>query len=142
MEGKPRCKKCGRVLTSPSSIVRGMGPVCAGISGGKGRAARIRVKRSSGKVYQGSENSKQQVPLFPGGLSAKPVSKREFYRRQREERRQAFEIRSRFQCGMSMPKNVPLIYEPLADNAWKEYPSGKVISHERLQHYLTKYRFI
>ena len=30
MEGKPRCKKCGRVLKSPASIARGMGSKCAG----------------------------------------------------------------------------------------------------------------
>lgn len=35
---KPRCAKCGRVLTSPASIARGIGPECAGLSGGKGPA--------------------------------------------------------------------------------------------------------
>lgn len=142
MEGKPRCKKCGRVLTSPSSIARGMGSVCAGLSGEKVRAAQVKVKGSSGNVYQGFESSNQQVLFIPGELPAKPVNKKEFHRRQREERRQAFKTRSRFQYGVAIPKNVPLIYEPLADNAWKEYPSGRVISHERLERYLNRYRLI
>jgi len=72
----------------------------------------------------------------------KPASKKELYRRRREERRRSFETRQPFQCGLLLPKKLSLVYEPLEDGNWKENPSGRVISHERLQQYLTKYRFI
>ncbi|MCZ7547640.1 MAG: hypothetical protein M5U11_00590 [Anaerolineales bacterium] len=75
-------------------------------------------------------------------MPTKPMSKKELYRRRREERRRSFETHQPFQCGLLMPKKMPLVYEPLEDGSWKENPSGRVIPHERLQHYLTKYRFI
>ncbi len=37
MEENPRCKKCKRVLKSPISIARGMGPKCAGVSTTRGK---------------------------------------------------------------------------------------------------------
>jgi hypothetical protein len=40
------------------------------------------------------------------------------------------------------PKRKPLVYTPLDDGTWRENPSGRVVSHERLQEYLTRYRFI
>jgi len=142
MEGKPRCKKCGRVLKSPASIARGVGSVCAGATGSPKKIHPARMKRSSGKAYQSVGTSERQVSLFIGELPVKPVSKKELYRRRREERRRFFETRQPFQCGLLMPKRMPLVYEPLEDGNWQENPSGRVISHERLQQYLTKYQFI
>lgn len=142
MEGKPRCKKCGRILKSPASITRGMGSVCAGLSDGKGKRDLARTQCVEGKTYLESGPSRKQTRLFPGEVSIKPLSKKEVYRKQREERRRAFETHSRFQCGVAMPKNQPLIYEPLTDGEWKEYPTGRVISHKRLQGYLTRYQLI
>ncbi len=142
MEGRPRCKKCGRVLKSPASIARGVGSVCAGATGARGKTVRVRMKRSSGKAYQIVGAGGRQVPLFSGELPAKPVSKKELYRRRREERRRFFETRQSFQCGLLMPRRSPLVYEPLEDGNWQENPSGRVISHERLQEYLRKYQFI
>lgn len=142
MEGKPRCKKCGRVLKSPASIARGMGSKCAGITATSGKSVHARMKQSSGRAYQSTVSSRVQSPLFPGDLPTKHLSKREFYRRRREERRRLFETREPFQCGILLPKKMPLVYEPLDDGSWKETPSGRVIPHERLQEYLTKYRFI
>jgi hypothetical protein len=84
----------------------------------------------------------RQASLFSGDIPAKPVSKKEFLRRRREERRQSFETHRPFQCGLLMPKRKPLVYEPLEDGNWQENPSGRVISHERLQEYLRKYQFI
>ncbi|HMN14336.1 MAG TPA: hypothetical protein PKD55_18625 [Bellilinea sp.] len=75
-------------------------------------------------------------------MPAKPLSKKELVRRRREERRRSFETRHPFQCGLLMPKKMPLVYEPLADGNWQENPGGRVISHERLQQYLAKYRLI
>jgi hypothetical protein len=51
-------------------------------------------------------------------------------------------MRVPFQCGMLLPKRKPLVYTPLDDGSWKENPTGRVISHERLQEYLRQYRFI
>ena len=142
MEGKPRCKKCGRILKSPASIARGVGSVCAGVTGTQKKMAPVRVKRRSGKAYQSVGTGERQASLFTGELPTKPVSKKELYRRRREERRRSFETRQPFQCGLLLPKKMPLVYEPLEDGSWKETPSGRVIPHERLQQYLTKYRFI
>lgn len=142
MEGKPRCKKCGRILKSPASIVRGMGAICAGLSAGKGRRGLVRIQRAIGTAYPENRPSGKQALLFPCNPPIKPLSKKDLYRKQREERRRALETHSQFQCGMTMPNKQPLIFEPLADGAWKEHPSGRVISHERLQGYLTRYQLI
>jgi hypothetical protein len=53
-----------------------------------------------------------------------------------------FEMREAFQCGLLLPQRKPLVYVPLKDGNWMENPSGRVISHERLQEYLRRYRFI
>lgn len=142
MEGKPRCKKCGRVLKSPASIARGVGSVCAGATGAHRKAVRAGQRRSSGRAFQSLGVSERQAPLFSGDMPAKPLSKKELVRRRREERRRSFETRHPFQCGLLMPKKMPLVYEPLADGNWQENPGGRVISHERLQQYLAKYRLI
>lgn len=142
MEGKPRCKKCGRTLKAPASIARGMGSVCAGLSAGKGKRELARAQCVVGKNYLESGASGKQTLLFAGEVSIKPLSKKEVCQKQREERRRAFETHSRFQCGVAMPKNQLLIYEPLTDGKWKEYPTGRVISHKRLQGYLTRYQLI
>jgi len=144
MEENPRCKKCRRVLKSPISIARGMGPKCAGVSATRGKSVRARITRSSGIAYQSVcvVSNQIQTPLFPGDLPMKRLSKRELYRRRREERRRSFETREPFQCGILLPKRKPLVYTPLDDGSWKENPTGRVISHERLQEYLKQYRFI
>lgn len=142
MEENPRCKKCGRRLKSPMSIARGMGPKCAGITAMAGRSVHTKNMRRAGKAYPNISPSRTQVPLFPGDLPTKRLSKRELYRRRREERRRLFETREPFQCGVLLPKRKPLVYTPLEDGTWKENPSGRVVSHERLQEYLTRYRFI
>lgn len=142
MEGNPQCKKCGRALKSPASIARGMGSKCAGVTATSGRRVRPKVRRSTGRAYDGVGVSGGQSLLFPGESPAKPLSKKEMYRKRKEERRRSFETRQPFQCGLLLPKKMPLVYEPLEDGSWKENPSGRVIPHERLQQYLTKYRFI
>ncbi len=142
MEGKPRCKKCGRALKSPASIARGMGSKCAGVTSTSGKRVHPKTRRSSGRAYPSVGMSGGQPLLFPGEPLAKPLGKREMYRHRQEERRRSFETRQPFQCGLLLPKKMPLVYEPLEDGSWKETPSGRVIPHERLQEYLTKYRFI
>ncbi len=142
MEGKPRCKKCGRILKSPTSIARGVGSICAGAAGTIRKITPVRVKRSCGNGYQSVSVGERQSPLFSGDMPVKPLNKKELHRRRREERRQSFESRRPFQCGLLMPKRKPLLYEPLVDGNWQESPGGRVISHERLQQYLVKYRLI
>jgi hypothetical protein len=142
MEEKRKCKKCGRYLKSPMSIARGMGPKCAGVSAASGKSVCVRNKQSSGEAYQCAGPDHTHVPLFSGDLPMKRLSKKELYQRRRDERRRLFETREPFQCGMIMPKRKPLVYTPLEDGTWRENPSGRVVSHERLQEYLTKYRFI
>jgi len=142
MDKQPKCKKCGRRLKSPMSIARGMGPKCAGITATSGKSVRIRSRPTSGVPYTELVPSHRQVPLFPGELPEKQLSKRELFRWRRDERRKLFETRLPFQCGVVLPKRKSLIYIPLEDGSWQENPSGRVISHERLQQYLMKYRFI
>jgi hypothetical protein len=83
-----------------------------------------------------------QAPLFTGELPKKPLNKKELFRRRREERRQLFETRMPFHCGLVLPARKPLVYTPLEDGSWQENYSGRVISHERLQQYLVRFRFI
>lgn len=142
MEGKPRCNKCGRVLKSPASIARGIGPKCAGVSLKSGKSVRARIKRSSGKEYQSVGGSGKQTSLFSGELLTRSLSKRELDCRRREERRRLFETREPFQCGMLLPIRKALVYEPMDNGNWKENPSGRIISHKRLQEYLKRYCFI
>jgi hypothetical protein len=55
---------------------------------------------------------------------------------------QVFEARQPFQCGVFSAGKVPLVYEPAPDGGWKDNASGRVISHERLEEYLSRYQFI
>ena len=142
MEKQPKCKKCGRRLKSSLSIARGMGPKCAGITATSGKNVHARIKQSSGVAYPNVVSDLIQPPLFSGDLPTKRLSKREMYRRRREERSRMFETRKQFQCGVLLPKRMPLVYTPLKDGAWMENPSGRVVSHEQLQEYLRRYRFI
>ncbi len=142
MDKQPKCKKCGRRLKSPMSIARGMGPKCAGITVTSGKSVRIRSRPTPGITYTEIVPSHMQVPLFPGELPKKQMSKRELFRWRREERRRLFETRLPFQCGLVLPARKPLVYTPLDDGSWQENHSGRVISHERLQEYLTNYKFI
>ena len=142
MEKYPKCKKCGRRLKSPLSIAIGMGPKCAGIKSTSGRSARFQSKPSSRTTFSDKTLVQVQTPLFMGELPKKRLSRREFFRRRREERRRLFETRLPFQCGLVLPARKPLVYIPLEDGSWREDYSGRVISHERLQQYLVRFRFI
>jgi hypothetical protein len=142
MEKQPRCKKCGRRLKSPLSIVIGMGPKCAGIKSTSGKSVRVQSKPSFRTAYSDKTLAQVQVPLFTGESPKKRMSKRELFRRRKEERRRLFETRLPFQCGLVLPARKPLVYIPLEDGSWREDYSGRVISHERLQQYLVRFKFI
>lgn len=136
-----KCKKCGRVLKSPLSIAIGMGPKCAGISSTQGCTIHIGLRRSSGKRYSKTGASAAQIPLM-AAQPEKKITKKEKAHQQRLERRRAFEQRQSFQLGMLVRSKIPLLYEPIGEKDWKESSSGRVVSHEHLQNYLTHYRFI
>jgi len=142
MEKQARCKKCGRRLKSPMSIAIGMGPKCAGIKSTSGRNVRVQSKPSSRTAYSDKTLAQVQAPLFTGEIPKKRLTKRELFRKRREERRRLFETRLPFQCGLVLPARRPLVYTPLEDGSWQENHSGRVISHERLQQYLVRYQFI
>ena len=108
---KPRCKKCGRVLSDPESIARGMGPKCAGVSGG-GRKVKTRIGKRSGIPYNAGAIGSMQATLPIGDTTPKRPSKRDLARRNREERRRLFDERQPFQCGLLLPERKPIILYP------------------------------
>lgn len=60
----PKCSKCGRPLTNPASIARGMGPECAGTAGTGRRAPPVWLKKSHGRAYP-LPALEAQIPLWP-----------------------------------------------------------------------------
>ena len=61
---QPRCKKCGRPLSSPESIARGMGPECAGISSSRGKSVPIQRRNGHGSTYDVPNTNHATKPLF------------------------------------------------------------------------------
>ena len=61
---QPQCKKCGRPLSDPESIARGMGPECSGISNSRGRSVRVRRQNGVGSAYNALGTSQRDMPLF------------------------------------------------------------------------------
>lgn len=138
---KPRCKKCGRVLSDPESIARGMGPKCAGVSGG-GRKVKASIRKRSCIPYNAVTIGIVQATLPIGDTTPKRPSKRDLAKRRREERRRLFDERLPFQCGLLLPERKPIIYTPTEDGGWKNSNSDRVIPHDQLQSYLKRYQFI
>ena len=141
MQQQVRCKKCGRVLKSPASIAMGMGPKCAGVTGG-GKSVRVRAGRRGGVPYGLGKSSGMPATFPTGEARSKRMSKREQARHDREERQRLFDERLPFQCGLLLPERKPIIYTPTEDGGWKNNTSGCVIPHEQLQNYLKRYQFI
>ena len=142
MEEQARCKKCGRVLRSPASIARGMGSTCAGTAPPFGKGFSFRIRRGSAKPYSTPGPNRIQNAASYGDLSTKPTSQRERFRRAKEERRELFEQRMPFQCGVVAKTTIPVIYVPLGESVWKENHSGRIIAHEKLQAYLKRFSLI
>lgn len=57
-----RCKVCGRRLTNPLSIARGMGPRCAGVSSSNS-ARLLPLKRSVARSYSDVASRQFSLPL-------------------------------------------------------------------------------
>lgn len=143
METTVKCKKCGRVLKNPVSVVMGMGPKCAGVSPSRGERFRLGIRQSSGKAYAvAGMTGATQMPMMPAELASRKLFRKELARHLREERRRAFEQRQAFQCGIVVRTKSPLVYEPVGEQEWRDSLSGKVLSQEQLQVYLARYRFI
>jgi Family of unknown function (DUF6011) len=138
---KPRCKKCGKVLSDPESIARGIGPKCAGISSG-GRSMKVRIIRPDGSRYSLVFSGGLQATLPIEGTATKIQSEREPVICTREERRRLFEERKPFQCGLMLPERKPIIYTPTVNGDWKNNSSESVIPHDQLQTYLKRYQLI
>jgi hypothetical protein len=143
METTVKCRKCGRVLKNPASIAMGMGPKCAGMPAGSGGRFRLKIRRSAGKAYAPDGGKVgAQMPLIPTERDGKKLSRKEIARQKREERRRAIEQRRPFQRGLTGMTRTPLIYEPVGEKEWRDGLSGRLISQEKLQAFLTRHRFI
>lgn len=137
----PRCIKCGRRLKSPESIARGVGPKCAGDSGGS-RSVKVRAPTRNGFAYSPGMTGSLQQHMPIGATPIRRISRRELIRRKKEERRRLFEARLPFQCGVLVASRRPLVYIPLPDDTWKEQHTGRTIPHARLQDYLQRYGLV
>ena len=58
-----RCKKCGWMLRDPESIARGMGPECAGSTGGR-KKYYSRRRAHSGSAYSLGSEGTTSLTLF------------------------------------------------------------------------------
>ncbi len=165
---KPTCRKCGRVLTSPESIARGMGPECAGDSGTR-RRVRTRSRRGGGRRYDavgGGHAGQQTLSLFAGftpqpagplpiaaapmltlppAQPAAPAQVRAGKKAQaavRKERRaahtQAFHARQPFSVGLA-PNLTDFV--PV-EGGWQNVQTGRFSTHDDLRRYLERYGFI
>ena len=142
MEGKPRCNKCGRILTSPASIARGMGGKCAGIAPTTSTRGFLQNRSFSGFAYLDTTPIRPQIQLDFNLPQKRQMSRRELFRKQKEERRRLFETHLPFECGVILTTRKPLIYTPLENGYWQVGPSGRIISHGQLQVYLKRYQLI
>jgi hypothetical protein len=61
-----QCIKCGRPLRDPKSIARGMGPECAGETGGRRRKYLSGVRSRSGTFYAAAGRGSVVIPTLFG----------------------------------------------------------------------------
>ena len=61
-----RCMKCGRPLRNPASIARGMGPECAGETGGRGNNYRSGIHSRSRSFYAVVRPDSAAIPTLFG----------------------------------------------------------------------------
>ena len=156
-----RCRKCHRRLKAASSIAMGIGPKCAGTSGGRGRQIGIKVQQKSGDPYSFVQAGEKAItlPLLlfiedediyvylravsePMPFDELLKLSRTFKRRKliRQLRRERYENRMPLAPGMyTRPGRNPILYEPVGDQEWKCSTSEHLISHESLGKYLARY---
>jgi hypothetical protein len=142
METTVKCKKCGRMLKNPASVVMGMGPKCAGVSMATGKKLQVGNRHHTGKTYNSMGTDHSQIPLMLSQMQEKKTSRREHALIQREERRRLFQERRAFQCGLWVRAKTPLIYEPVGEKEWKDSLSGKIVPQEQLQAILIRSQLI
>lgn len=148
MARKPRCKKCGRVLTSAASIARGMGPICAGITG-KGGGRRVRSSRSSRRPrrYNAVGNGQVHMPLFTVESETKQIqpktkkkTKKQMALERKQARRTLFDTRKAFELGINSKTKLPTVYTPVGMDQWKSH--GRITTQAELKKYLERYAWI
>ena len=61
---RAKCKKCGKPLSDPESIARGMSPECTGISAGRGKSVPTQKIKAPGTPYYTSDKNQETMPLF------------------------------------------------------------------------------
>lgn len=159
-----RCRKCRRLLKAASSIALGMGPKCAGVSGGRGKQIGTKVQHKSGNPYSPSQISEKVIamplPLFIGEEDSEvylravsePIPLDELLKLSRTSkqrklirqlRRERFEKRMPLAPGMyTRPGRTPIFYEPVGNKEWRCSASKHLISHQGLGIYLRRYGFI
>lgn len=117
---RPRCSRCGRPLTDPVSIARGMGPVCAG-SGGTGRRPPHTRAFSGTRYAVFAKGCGQEPPSALTNGQAEPVklSRRARLAAARKRRRQQFQCRLSFRCGLNGRTRERIVYSPTPD--WQEH---------------------
>ncbi|HLO27571.1 MAG TPA: DUF6011 domain-containing protein, partial [Anaerolineales bacterium] len=64
MEETARCIKCGRPLSDPESIARGMGPECAGVTGGHRIRYRSGIRSHGSSSYAAIGHRSEATPTL------------------------------------------------------------------------------
>ena len=134
---KPRCSKCGRPLSNPESIARGMGPVCAGLTGRRGKG-KVRIKTGrSPRRYAATGVGSGQLPLFVFADSPRPKkkTKRQRAKEARAYRKSLFENRQPFSL-----TGRCIAYVPTA-NMWED-STGNRYSTQYLADYMRRHNFV
>ena len=197
MEETARCIKCGRPLSEAESIARGMGPECAGITGGHRKRYRSGVRSHGDSSYAAIGHGSAATPTlftlveedvqpeeqpvfeevaprksgfaeilmqFPTDLvdlvlsapaagaiawHVKNYSKRKKSlegsmppgRILKEIRRMCIDLRLAFWPGIS-EQGQQVACVPYGEEDWKLGNSGKVMSRQELEAYLSRYGMI
>jgi len=197
MEETARCIKCGRPLSEAESIARGMGPECAGITGGHRKRYRSGVRSHGDSSYaaighgsaatptlftlvdEDEQTDKQPVVeevstrrngfaeilvQFPTDLvdlvlsapaagaiawhvknyskkKKKPEGSTPPGRILQEIRRMCIDLRLTFWPGIS-EQGQQIACVPYGEEGWRFENSGKVMSRQELEAYLSRYGMI
>lgn len=155
----PRCKRCGRVLKSPASIARGMGPECAGAGPGRGKRFRLPIKGRTTHAYQSAPTFGKSQPAAAGMFTTQPTKaeiEEEAKRAAQCERRKALDEHQVITLGPFARRNLDYkfitTYTPVSPDEWKmesrNETTGEIIergfttTHQNLADFLNRYGYI
>ncbi|MEA3350719.1 MAG: DUF6011 domain-containing protein [Chloroflexota bacterium] len=138
-DNKPRCSKCGRPLSNPVSIARGMGPVCAGLTGRGGGRSSSKSSRSPRVYCVASTSGYSDLPLFAADDDEDKNDNGDSPEDDVAEKTQQekFESHEPFRIGSDADK--PVICKPADDDKW--VCGTRTMSHTRMRLYLERYVF-